>query len=138
MGIQEYHTFYDYMKQANLTASEEDYIEMIYRNTIDKEDISVKDISTLLNVKPSSVSKMIIKLKKINIVNSKKYGHISLTAKGKKLGSFYLERHNILTQFLKTINKEKFNLEQVEKIEHFVDKVTIKNIKKNLKKDNNY
>ena len=30
MGIQEYHTFYDYMKQANLTASEEDYIEMIY------------------------------------------------------------------------------------------------------------
>ena len=28
MGIQEYHTFYDYMKQANLTASEEDYIEM--------------------------------------------------------------------------------------------------------------
>ncbi len=137
---EKYFTLTGYKIKNNLVITEamEDYIEMIYRNTIDKEDISVKDISTLLNVKPSSVSKMIIKLKKINIVNSKKYGHISLTAKGKKLGSFYLERHNILTQFLKKINKEKFNLEQVEKIEHFVDKVTIKNIKKNLKKDNNY
>ena len=47
MGIQEYHTFYDYMKQANLTASEEDYIEMIYRLAQpNKIEIRVNELAT--------------------------------------------------------------------------------------------
>ena len=56
---EKYFTLTGYKIKNNLVITEamEDYIEMIYRNTIDKEDISVKDISTLLNVKPSSVSK---------------------------------------------------------------------------------
>lgn len=124
-------TGYKRMAKINITESMEDYIEMIYRNTKEKEDITVKELSTLLNVKPSSVSKMINKLCELNIVNFKKYGHISLTIKGKKLGKFYLDRHNVLTSFFKDLNKDKFSLEQVEKIEHFVDEITIDNIKKN-------
>ncbi len=137
---EKYYTLTGYKIKNNLLITEtmEDYIEMIYRNTIIDEDISVKEIATFLNVKPSSVSKMINKLKKIDIVNSKKYGHVSLTVKGKKLGKFYLNRHNTLTAFLKILNKDKFNLEQVEKIEHFVDKTTIKNIENFIKKDNNF
>lgn len=137
---EKYYTLNGYKIKNNLLITEtmEDYIEMIYRNTIIDEDISVKEIATFLNVKPSSVSKMINKLKKIDIVNSKKYGHVSLTVKGKKLGKFYLNRHNTLTKFLKILNKDKFNLEQVEKIEHFVDKTTIKNIENFIKKDNNF
>lgn len=137
---EKYYTLTGYKIKNNLLITEtmEDYIEMIYRNTIIDEDISVKEIANFLNVKPSSVSKMINKLKKIDIVNSKKYGHVSLTVKGKKLGEFYLNRHNTLTKFLKILNKDTFNLEQVEKIEHFVDKTTIKNIENFIKKDNNF
>jgi len=136
MEEEKYYTLTGYKRKNKfiITESMEDYIEMIYRNTKEKNEITVKELSLLLNVRPSSVSKMINKLNELNIVNFKKYGHISLTIKGKKLGRFYLDRHNTLTSFFKYLNKDKFKLEQVEKIEHFVDKITIDNIKK-IKKD---
>ena len=139
MEDEKYYTLTGYKRKNKLIITEtmEDYIEMIYRNTKEKENITVKELSLLLNVKPSSVSKMINKLNELNIVNFKKYGHISLTKKGKKLGEFYLDRHNTLTSFLKNLNKDKFSLEQVEKIEHFVDEITVNNIKR-YKKNNHY
>ncbi|MBQ7136662.1 MAG: metal-dependent transcriptional regulator [Bacilli bacterium] len=138
MKDEQYYTLTGYKRKNKYTITEtmEDYIEMIYRNTKEKEEITIKDLSILLNVRPSSVSKMINKLNKLNIVNFKKYGQISLTEKGKKLGYFYLDRHNTLTTFFKMLNKNQFKLEQVEKIEHFVDKITINNIKKKKKNDN--
>ena len=138
MENEKYYTLTGYKRKNKIIITEtmEDYIEMIYRNTKIKEEITVKELSLLLNVKPSSVSKMNTKLNALNIINFKKYGHISLTEKGKRLGKFYLDRHNTLTIFFKRLNEEKFNLEQVEKIEHFVDKITVKNIKNILKKNN--
>ena len=77
MGIQEYHTFYDYMKQANLTASEEDYIEMIYRLAQpNKIEIRVNELATSLNIKSSSVTKMIKKLNEKNLIIYERYGKI--------------------------------------------------------------
>lgn len=121
------------LKENNVvTEAMEDYLEMIYRM---KDDISVKKLSDSLNVKPSSVSKMISKLKDINMIEYEKYGKIILTKKGEELGSYLLYRHTVLNKFLKYINKDDYSLEQVEKIEHFIDKVTIENIDKFLKKN---
>ena len=89
-----------------LTESMEDYLEMIYRNR-SKKEIHVKDISIKLNVKPSSVSKMINKLKEYNLVNFEKYGSITLTNGGIKIGKYLLWRHNILVKFFKRLNKKK-------------------------------
>lgn len=138
MEEEKYYTLTGYKRknQYIITEAMEDYIEMIYRNTLKKEEISVKELSLLLNVRPSSVSKMIHKLSELNIVNFKKYGHITLTVKGQRLGKFYLDRHNILTCFFRNLNKEQFQLEQVEKIEHFVDEITVHNIKQIIKKGN--
>ena len=58
----DYYTFNEYMKNNNLTPSEEDYIEMIYRLSLEKENVKVKDIAHELNIKPPSVTKMIKKL----------------------------------------------------------------------------
>ena len=58
---EDYYTFNEYMKNNNLTPSEEDYIEMIYRLTMENDKVQVKDISTKLNIKPPSVTKMIKK-----------------------------------------------------------------------------
>ena len=115
-----------------LTESMEDYLEMIYRNR-NKVEIHIKDISIKLNVKPSSVSKMINKLKEYNLVNFKKYGSITLTKEGVKMGKYLLWRHNILVKFFKRLNKKNYLLEQVEKIEHFIDFETLKNMEKFLK-----
>lgn len=110
-----------------LTESMEDYLEMIYRN---KDNIHVKDIAIKLNVKPSSVSKMISKLKKYNLVDSLKYGSITLTSEGEEIGAYLLWRHNTLVEFFKKINKKNYLLEQVEKIEHFIDYDTLINLEK--------
>lgn len=111
----------------------EDYIEMIYRK-VNKNYITIKELSDSLNVKASSVSKMANKLKELNLINYEKYGKINLTDEGLILGSYLLHRHNILNIFLKKLNKEKYKLEQVEKIEHFIDIDTISNLEKLIKK----
>jgi len=112
----------------------EDYIEMIYRKTDNNKEITIKHLSESLNVKPSSVSKMANKLKLLDFINFEKYGQITLTEKGVYLGRYLLYRHNILKKFFTKLNKERYKLEQVEKIEHFIDYETISNIEKLLNK----
>ncbi len=108
-----------------LTEAMEDYLEMICRNG---NSITVKNLSILLNVRPSSVSKMATKLSNLGYTSFKSYGNISLTDNGKKIGEYLLWRHYILERFLRFINKDNFCLEQVERIEHFVDDITLTNI----------
>lgn len=124
-------TGYKLKNHYMLTESMEDYLEMIYRN---RETITVKKLSSLLNVRPSSVSKMATKLKTLGYINFESYGDISLTENGIKIGEYLLWRHSILESLLKYINKDEFCLEQVERIEHFVDDVTLKNISSFLDK----
>jgi len=130
----EFYTLNGYrVKNKNkLTESMEDYLEMIYRNKKDGE-VHVKDIADKLNVKPSSVSKMINKLKEYNLVDFEKYGLITLTKEGKEMGKYLLWRHNILVKFFKKLNKKNYLLEQVEKIEHFIDFETLKNMESFIK-----
>ncbi|MEG2322314.1 MAG: metal-dependent transcriptional regulator [Bacilli bacterium] len=109
----------------------EDYLEMIYRLN---KDISVKELAATLNVKPSSVSKMAKRLKELNLIAFEKYQKIKITKQGLVLGKYFLKRHNILKNFFKILNKDQYNLKQVEKIEHFIDYKTIVNIEKWLKK----
>lgn len=132
----EFYTLTGYKIKENLivTPAMEDYIEMIYRCTQKNSFTTVKDLSQLLNVRASSVSKMIHRLNNYSLVNYAKYGNISLTNKGKKLGEFYLKRHNVLTDFFKLVNKNNFKLEQVEKVEHYIDDVTTQNINELIKK----
>ena len=84
-----------------LTEAMEDYLEMIYRNG---NTITVKNLSNLLNVRPSSVSKMATKLRNLGYVSFKTYGDISLTDNGIKIGKYLLWRHSILENLLKFIN----------------------------------
>lgn len=129
-----YYTLKGYKLRSNIiiTDAMEDYLEMIYRKCINNKDIKIKELAMLLNVKPSSVSKMVKKLKELNLVSFEKYKTISLTNKGKKIGAYLLYRHNVLKKFFKYINKDKYKLSQVEKIEHFLDYISIKNIEKLL------
>ena len=47
-------------------------------------------------------------------------------------GEYLLWRHNILVSFFTFLNKEKYELEQVEKIEHFIDFITLQNMEEFL------
>lgn len=125
---------YQLKEKKVFTPSMEDYLEMIYRLSKNNNKVHIKDLAISLNVKASSVTKMIKRLKDTNLVVFERYGLIELTAEGILYGQYLLYRHEFLVNFFKFINREDYKLEQVEKIEHFVDLVTIKNLEKFIKK----
>lgn len=128
-----FYTFYKYMgKEFNdLSASEEDYIEMIYRLGIENTDeVRVNELARILHVKPPSVTKMIKRLADIELVKYRKYGAIILTDEGNIIGELLLKRHELIFIFLKLLiycdgYEEDKILEETEKIEHTINKETL-------------
>ena len=125
-------TGYRFKDNVIITDAMEDYLEMIYRISLQKEQVHIKDLSIRLHVKASSVTKMMNRLKNQDFITFEKYGLIYLTKKGKAYSSYLLYRHNILVKFFRFLNQEDYKLEQVEKVEHFLDPVTVQNIEKFL------
>ena len=125
----DFFTLTTYLHKNIITYPMEDYLEMIYRRK--KEKITITSLSIDLNVKKSSCSKMISKLKNLNLIYVQE-SHISLTEKGENIATYLYHRHQVLEAFLKKLNKQDFKLEQVEKIEHFVDEITLLNIENKL------
>lgn len=111
-----------------LTNSMEDYLEMIYRNSLECGYTRINEISKSLNIRPSSATKMVQKLSEIGFVNYEKYGIIKLTKKGEDMGSFLLKRHSIIENFLKNIGVKKDILVNIELIEHSVTKEALEKI----------
>ena len=128
----DFFTLTTYLHKNIITYPMEDYLEMIYRRK--KEKITITSLSIDLNVKKSSCSKMISKLKNLNLIYVQE-SHISLTEKGENIATYLYHRHQVLEAFLKKLNKQDFKLEQVEKIEHFVDDITLNNLEEKLKKE---
>lgn len=123
--IEDYYTFNEYIKNNNLTPSEEDYIEMIYRLTLENNKVQVKDISAKLNIKPPSVTKMVKKLDNKNLINYKKYDNIELTSMGFRVGANLLNRHNTIKKFLEIIGIKESIHEETETMEHTINVETL-------------
>lgn len=122
---EEYYTFNGYMKYNSLTPSEEDYIEMIYRLSLNEDKIKLKEISNSLNIKPPSVTKMIKKLESKNLLIYRKYDYIQLTDIGEIVGKRLFDRHNVVYSFLETIGLREYIHEETEKIEHTISIETL-------------
>lgn len=116
---------YSMIEGTQITTAMEDYLEMLCRLENENQYLRINTIAANLHVKPSSASKMIQNLKIQGLVHFEKYGIVSLTEKGRELGKYLLFRHDILNQFFCFINHTEDELEQVEKVEHFIDKRTI-------------
>ncbi len=111
-----------------LTPALEDYLEMIYRNSLNEDYIRINVLAQMLNVKDSSASKMAKKLGELGLINYKKYGIVTLTDEGEKLGKVLLNRHNIIENFLYFIGGREDALIEAELIEHIITGDTVKNM----------
>ncbi|WP_346889011.1 iron dependent repressor, metal binding and dimerization domain protein [Clostridium sp. UBA1056] len=112
-----------------LTASMEDYVEMLYRCTMKEENyIRLNKLALMLNVRDSSASKMMQKLGKLGLVDYEKYGIIKLTDLGTKVGRYLLSRHNTIEKFLRFLSADSDILVETELIEHVVSSTTVENL----------
>lgn len=119
---------YQVKETGPLTPAMEDYLEMISRLLRKNKVVRIGELAYELHVKPSSASKMIRQLKAAGYVEFENYGYISLTEKGQKAGDYLLYRHDVLYRFLCVLNHTEDELEQVEKIEHFLNRTTVENL----------
>ena len=123
----DFHTFREYMRKDDdlLTASMEDYLEMIYRLSRDTGFTRIHDLAAALNVQPPSATKMVQRLAELGVINYEKYGMIILNKKGEELGGALLERHRIIEDFLRLLGITRGVLEETEKIEHTISTETL-------------
>jgi len=125
----DFYTFNEYMKKEenSLTASMEDYLEMIYRLSLHTGFTRIHELSDALNVQPPSATKMVQKLAEIKLLKYEKYGILLLEEDGKVLGEALLNRHNVIESFLRILDvSESEVLKETEKIEHTISKQTTK------------
>ncbi|GEA29107.1 DtxR family transcriptional regulator [Clostridium beijerinckii] len=111
-----------------LTPSMEDYLEMIYRCSMEEKVVRLNKIAQMLNVRDSSASRMMKKFGELSLIKYERYGVIILTEEGINIGKYLLERHNIVKKFLEYLECKRDILEETELIEHIISSETINNI----------
>lgn len=142
-GPHKFYTMRGYQLQDQqshaLTPSLEDYLEMIFRSMQKGGAVRVSRLAEELNVKPSSVSKMLIKLAEMGYVAYEKYGEIRLTPKGVERGGYLLWRHNVVARFFGAImpNSEQA-FEEVELVEHMLSPETVRGLERATRILENY
>jgi DtxR family transcriptional regulator, Mn-dependent transcriptional regulator len=111
-----------------LTPAMEDYLEMIYRNSLTEGYMRINTLAELLNVQASSTTRMVQKLSSLMLHDYKKYFIIFLTENGKEIGKFLLERHIIIETFLGYLGGGENTLLETELIEHNITASTLQKI----------
>ncbi len=127
MKNSDFHTFNEYMKKddSSLTASMEDYIEMISRLSAKNGFTRINELSQALNIQPSSATKMVQRLSEMGYIKYEKYSVLFLEEKGKEIGDWLIKRHMIIENFMRMIGVDSsMILEETEKIEHTLSNET--------------
>ena len=118
-----------------MTKSLEDYIEVVYVLIHEKNRARVRDIATSLKVKMPSVVKGISELKKLGLVTQEPYGDVELTAKGRRIATMILNRHNKIREFLILIGvSERIADKDACQMEHIISAETLDRIRDFLRK----
>src|SRR3989344_3426885 len=82
--------------------AKENYLRIIY-SLDDGKGVRSIDIAKKLDISKASVSEMLRKLSKDNLVKIKPYSRIYLTIKGKKISGELFEKHYTIKSFARKI-----------------------------------
>lgn len=121
------------MKKARkLSSNMEDYLEAIAFLKEKDKIARVRDISSLLNVKASSVTSALDNLSKNNLVIHERYGYVQLTPEGERLAEDVAKKHKVLIKFLTKILgiDHKIAGEDACKMEHSISPQTFQRLTK--------
>ncbi len=85
------------------THSAEEYLEAIYRLSLNSASVGTGDLAAALEVAPPSVSTMLRRLERDGLVSHVRYGDIELTPKGLETARCVVRRHRIAERLLTDI-----------------------------------
>lgn len=105
-----------------LSQSIEDYLKAIYILETEGEGASTTNIAEVLSVSSASVTNMLKRLAKMNLIDHKSYKGAQLTESGKKIALEILRHHRLLELYLKEIMGYSWDEvhEEAEKLEHHI------------------
>ena len=122
-----------------ITASMQDYLEVILNLNENNTAVRVTDIAKRLGIAKASVNQSINKLKKLNLVKHETYGPVQLTNAGREVAEGVRERHNTLYNFL--VNVLGVDSVTAEKdaclMEHAISDLTMNKLTQFLEKKEN-
>ena len=121
-----------------LTASLEDYLEIIYILQQGDSGVGITDISRELKISKPSVTKAIGILRSEKLVIQEKYGKITLTEKGVLAAEEVYKKHKILSKFINKVLGVNERTAEIDacKLEHILSTETLLGMKKYLNKIN--
>ena len=123
------------MDKKKLTASLEDYIEVIYNEIVNNQAVKAVEIARELSVSRASVTEALKKLEKEGLINYGRYGSIDITELGIKKAKEVIKKHKILEEFFTEILKldKSEARENACKIEHIISPKAFSRLEKFLK-----
>ena len=95
------------MAENKISENIEEYLEVLYRNGSNKEQVSTTKLSKELGIAPGSVTQMLKKLEKLGYIDYTPYKGATLTDEGMKIAQKITRKHRILEKFLIDILKIK-------------------------------
>lgn len=120
----------------NLSASHEDYLKAIWMiSQRNSGQVAPKDIAQRLGLSPSTVSEGIKRLVAMELVLHDRYGDVTLTKQGEKIGIEMVRKHRLIETFL--VEELGYSWEDVhseaESLEHAVSDFFVNRIDEKLK-----
>lgn len=88
---------------AELTSTQEDYLETMLRLVEEKRVARVKDIAARMHVHKSSVASALRTLSERGLVNYEPYELITLTPEGEEAAQRVADRHDAIEEFFRTV-----------------------------------
>ena len=95
------------MAEAKISDNIEEYLEVLYRNGSNKEQVSTTQLSKELDIAPGSVTQMLKKLEDLGYISYTPYKGATLTDEGLRIAQKITRKHRILEKFLSDILKIK-------------------------------
>ena len=118
-----------------LTASLEDYLEIICNYDNCKKKIRAIDISKELKVSRASVTEALKKLASKNFITYGRYDNIALTEEGRKIAQDVVSKHNVLQIFFESLGLTTEEAsENACKVEHVITQNAFDKISQYIKK----
>ena len=116
----------------NLSASLEDYLEMICNLLETSESVKAVELARKLNVSRASVSEALSKLAEKDLIVYEGHKGITITTKGLEKAKDVIAKHNTLTSFFENILglNPQISEETACRIEHVISKDVLEKFQK--------